>query len=97
MAFNSAQITLVANTATPLLVQGTTGTKFQNISGTVQDPLPIMFSIATGTVYWGGPNVSNTNGFLLTAGSPIIMNIYSNDIPYVYGSAVAVSVVVGRQ
>jgi hypothetical protein len=97
MAFNSAQITLVANTATPLLVQGSTGTKFLNISGNVTDPLPVAIQVASGTVYVGGPNVSASNGFLLTAGVPLIFNVYSNDIPYAYGSAVAVSVLVARQ
>jgi hypothetical protein len=98
MAFNSAQITLAASTITPLLVQGTTGTKFANISGTVSDPLPVQFMITTGTVYWGGPNVSASNGFLMLANVPVVMNIYSNDIPYVFSTGTpVVSVVVGRQ
>jgi hypothetical protein len=99
MAFNSAQITLGAATATPLLVQGTTGTKFNVISLGLQDPLPVQFMITTGTVYWGGPNVSASNGFLMIANVPVVMNVYSNDIPYCYQTAggAVVSVVVGRQ
>jgi hypothetical protein len=98
MPFNTAQITLVASTITPLLVQGTTGTKFNNIVGSVSDPLPVQFMITSGTVYWGGPNVSASNGFLLQANVPIVMNVYDGDIPYVFSTGTpTVYVVVGRQ
>lgn len=98
MAFNTAQITLAASTITPLLVQGTTGTKFENITGNAQDPVPVQFMITTGTVYWGGPNVSASNGFLMVANVPVVMNVYSNDLPYVFSAGTpTVYVAVGRQ
>ena len=103
MAFSARQITLVANTATPLLVAPTsgspTGTQFINIVGSVTDPLPVMFQITTGTVFWGGPDVSATKGMILTADVPIAINRYgASDIPYVFSTGTpVVTVVCGRQ
>ena len=98
MALATQQITLVASTPTALLVQGTTGTKFANITGNLQDPLPVQFMIASGTVYWGGPNVSATNGFPMTANVPVVMALYKNDIPYVFSTGTpVVYVAVGGQ
>ncbi len=99
VAFSARQITLVASTPTPLLVQGTTGTDFNNIDGNLQDPLPVQFMITSGTVYWGGPDVSATKGFPMVANSPVIANCYgSSEIPYVFSTGTpTVYVVVGRQ
>jgi hypothetical protein len=98
MALNTQQITLVASTATPLLVVGSTGTDFLNITGNLQDPLPCTFMVASGTVYWGGPNVSATNGFLMVANAPVTLALYGSDIPYVYSAGTpVVYVAVGRQ
>jgi hypothetical protein len=101
MAFSSRQITLAAATATPLLVKGSgSGTTFKNIVGTVTDPVPVMFMITTGTVYWGGTDVTNSNGMLMTANVPVVMNLYGEgEIPYCYQAAggAVVSVVLGRQ
>ena len=99
MALNTAQITLVASTATPLLVQGTTGTKFINIAGSIQDPLPCQFMITSGTVYWGGSNVSASNGFLMVANVPVILSLYgTTEIPYCFSTTTpTIYVAVGRQ
>jgi hypothetical protein len=99
VAFSTQQITLVAATATPLLVQGSTGTDFINIDGSVTDPLPVMFMISSGTVFWGGPNVSTSNGFPMIANTPVVINCYgSSEIPYVYSAGTpVVYVAVGRQ
>lgn len=99
MAFSARQITLVANTPTPLLVLGTTGTQFNQIVGSVTDPLPVMFQITTGTVFWGGPDVSATKGLLMQANVPISVNCYgASDIPYVFSTGTpVVTVVCGRQ
>lgn len=101
MAFSARQITLVANTITPTLVQGTTGTKFKNIVGTLQDPLPVSIKNedATAVVYWGGSDVSATAGQSIPAGGTVLMNVYgASEIPYVFSTGTPiVSVVVGRQ
>jgi hypothetical protein len=99
MAFATQQITLVASTATPLLVQGTTGTKFNQIVGQVTDPIPVQFMITSGTVYWGGPNVSASNGFLMVANSPVIVNCYGpSEIPYCFSTGTpTIYVACGRQ
>ncbi|HXA33384.1 MAG TPA: hypothetical protein VNV87_14090, partial [Acidimicrobiales bacterium] len=65
MAFSCRQITLVGSaTAVPVLVQGTTGTKFLVIAGNLQDPLPITIKNedASAVVYVGGPDCSATKG-----------------------------------
>jgi hypothetical protein len=91
MAFSTAQITPVANTATSLLA----GFK---IVGQIQDPLPVQFMVTSGTTYWGGPGVTTGNGFIMLANTPVVMNVYSNDIPFVISAApVTVYVAVGRQ
>lgn len=99
MAFSARQITLGAATATPLLVQGTTGTKFPQIVGNITDPIPVQFMITTGTVYWGGSDVDATHGFLMTANAPVVANVYGTEIPYCYQAAggAVVYVVCGRQ
>jgi hypothetical protein len=99
MAFKAVQITLVANTATPLLVQGTTGTRFlEPFNGTVSDPIPCQFMVTSGTVFWGGPDVDATHGFPLVANSPVVSNLYGTEIPYVFSTGTpVVYVVLGRQ
>jgi hypothetical protein len=98
MALSARQITLVASTITPLLVQGTTGTQFRVITGAAPDPLPVMIQITTGTVYVGGPDVSATNGLLLQPNVPMVFALYGNDIPYAFSTGTpVVQVMVGRQ
>jgi hypothetical protein len=98
VALRSRQITLSASTITPLLVQGTSGTQFPNITGTTSDPIPVSFMITSGTVYYGGPDVSASNGMVMVANVPVNWNIYSNDIPYVFSAGTpVVTVVCGRQ
>jgi hypothetical protein len=100
MAFNSAQITLAASTATPLLVQGTTGTEFQNVAGSLQDPIPVQILNNSGTAVWiGGPGVTASNGYPLLEGSPLTWNLYgTSEIPYAFSAGTPVIyVIIGRQ
>jgi hypothetical protein len=100
MALSARQITLVASTPTPLLVQGSSGTQFKTISGTVQDLLPVSIKNedSAATVWIGGPDVSATNGQSLNPGQAVVMNVYSNDLPYAFSTGTPkVSVMVGRQ
>ncbi len=101
MALSCRQITLVATTATPLLVQGTTGTKFNNIDGSITDPLPVIIKNedASSLVYIGGSDVSTTKGQSIAAGGSVVMNLYgSSEIPYAYSAGTPiVSVLCGRQ
>lgn len=103
MALRARQVTLVASTATPLLVAGDgKGFTFTNLGGTVSDPLPISIKNedATATVWIGGDDVSAHRGQSLAAGAVSIMNFYGNpvDIPYAWSTGTPnVSVMVGRQ
>jgi len=100
MALSARQITLVASTPTPLLVQGTTGTQFKTISGIVSDPLPISVrnEDAAVVVWLGGSDVSATRGQSLSPGQTAMVNLYSGDIPYAFSTGTPiVSVLVGRQ
>lgn len=99
MAFKAVQITATGSTPVALIVAGDgTGTTFKNAQGSVQNPLPISFLVTGGTTYWGGPTVSNTTGQILIANSPIIMNVYADDLPYVWSAGSnTVYVVVGQQ
>ena len=100
MAFNTAAITLVGSTPTPLLVQGGGANQFKTISGTVQDPVPVMIVNTTATVvYIGGPTVT-ASGFPLIQNVPMVMNLYGNpvDIPYAFSVGTpTINVIVGRQ
>jgi hypothetical protein len=102
VALSARQITLVASTATPLLVAGTgTGTTFRNTAGNVQDPLPIQVKNedAAAVVWIGGPDVNATHGQSLNAGQSVIMNVYgTSEIPYAFSTGTPiVSVLAGRQ
>lgn len=102
MAFRAVQLTLVANTATACVVLGDgTGTTFKNVGGTVQDPLPIIIKNEDGAavVWWGGSNaVDATHGQSIPAGGSVPMNVYGNDLPWVFSTGTpVVSVVCGRQ
>lgn len=91
MAFSTAQVTPVASTATNLL----TGFK---VTGTVTDPLPVQFYTAGATTYWGGPGVTIGTGSLMLANTPVVMNVYSNDVPWVISATpTLIYIVVGRQ
>jgi hypothetical protein len=93
MALSSQQVTLTASTITDLLA--TAG--FKKV-GSVTDPLPIQFMITAGTCWWGGSNVSAANGFLMVVNSPVVLNVYSNDYPFVFSTGTPlVYLVVGRQ
>lgn len=100
MAFSARQITLVGATATPLLVQGKTGTEFENISGTVGDPVPVTIKNedASAIVYVGGPDVDATHGQSIAAGAAQTYNLYGSDVPYAYSAGTPIiSVLCGRQ
>jgi hypothetical protein len=57
-----------------------------------------MVEITSGTVYLGGSDVDATHGFLMSANTPYVFNIYSNDIPYAFSTGTpVVYVLVGRQ
>jgi len=103
MAFRARQITLVTSTATPLLVQGTAGTDFPNISGNLTDPVPCRIkneAAAGGTVvYIGGSDVSASNGTSLAGQESFTANLYgTSEIPYAFAVGTpTVSVLLGRQ
>lgn len=102
MAFSARQITLVASTATPVLVKGTPAantTVFRAITGSLQDPLPVAIQITTGTVYIGGPDVDATHGMLIQPNVPLEFALYGeSEIPYVFSTGTpVVQVLVGRQ
>lgn len=103
MPLRARQITLVASTATPLLVKGTTGTKFPNIAGTVSDPIPIQLrnEDAAAIIWIGGPDVDATHGQSLKPGETMPLNVYGFDgleIPYAFSTGTPIiSVLAGRQ
>ena len=103
MALSARQITLVASTATPLLVSGTgSGTTFKNASGgTVTDSLPVRIrnEDASATVWIGGSDVSATAGQSLKPGEIMTMNVYGiSEIPWAFSTGTpVVSVLCGRQ
>lgn len=101
MPFLARQITLVGSTATPCLVQGTSGTEFPNVTGSVSDPVPCTIkneATDTTVVYVGGPDVDDTNGQSLPPGASQTYNLYDSDIPYVWSSGTpVVSVLCARQ
>jgi hypothetical protein len=102
MPFSARQITLVTSTATPLLVKGTTGTQFPNITGSVTDPIPVTIkneSASGGTVvYIGGPDVSATAGQSLPGQASMTVNLYGADVPYAFAVGTpVVSLLLGRQ
>lgn len=100
MGFAARQITLVASTATPLLVQGTTGTKFSQLVGSVTGPVPcqIKNEDASAVVWIGGSDVSATKGQSLNAGQTLPLNLYGSDVPYAFSTGTPiVSVLLGQQ
>jgi hypothetical protein len=102
MALVAHQIALNASTATPLLVQGTTGTEFENVQGSVQDPLPIWIKneSASIVVWIGGSAVTALTGQSIAAGAVLPLTLYgSSEIPYAIAASAtpSVSVLAGRQ
>lgn len=101
MAFSSRVVTVGAASATPLLVLGTgSGTTFKNIQGTLQDPLPVIVTnTGAATLFIGGSDVTNVNGFPLAQNQSLPMALYNpSEIPYAYSVAgTTVPVLVGRQ
>ena len=91
----------MASTATPLLVVGTTGTKFPNITGAVTDPVPVQIKNedAALTAWIGGPDVSASKGQSLGPGVVMTFNLYGDlEIPYAFSTGTPiVSVLVARQ
>ena len=99
MAFNTASITLVASTATALLVQGGGANQFKNISGTLQDPLPVIIVNTSATAtFIGGSGVTAT-GFPLIQNVPVVMALYGpSEVPYAFSAGTpTINVLVGRQ
>ena len=102
MSLLSRQIELNDSTATPLLVQGFTGTDFPRTVGSTQDPIPVVIQnqdAAIG-VYIGGPDVASDNGYLLPAGGTIPMALLGeSEIPYAISASGTpiVCVLCGRQ
>ncbi len=100
--FSARQLTLVASTPTPVLVQGTgTGTTFKAIQGTLQDPIPIRIRNEDGAaiVLIGGSDVDATHGQTLKPFETFTANLYGEkEIPYVWSTGTpVVSVLLGRQ
>ena len=102
MSLSARQITLSDSAATPLLVEGITGTEFRNIEGSLQDPLPLLLQNLDNTIdIWiGGEDVSTTKGWLLVPGASIPMQLFgSSEIPYAIAASgtPVIAVLVGRQ
>lgn len=109
MAFNANQITVSNATPTALLVQGgtpqsPTAGSFYNITGSANDPLPVIIknTDASITVFIGGNQQTLTtgNGYPLLAGASLPMTLLnSGDIPYALAASGSpkVAVLVGRQ
>ena len=78
MPVSSVQVS-VSTTAVALVAA-----PFTNLDGTIQDPTPVILenTHATATVYIGGPGVTSSNGYPLTAGSSLPMQLINSDIPY---------------
>lgn len=90
----------MASTATPLLVKGTAGTDFPQITGSVSGPIPcqIKNEDASAVVWIGGPDVSATDGQSLDAGETLPLNLYGSDIPWAFSTGTpVVSVLCGQQ
>lgn len=101
MALVARQITLVASTATALLVAGTTGTKFNNIQGNVTTPLGVSIKNedTAATVWIGGSDVSATKGQSLAPGQTLPLALFgSSEIPYAFSTGTPIiSVICGQQ
>jgi len=103
VAFKVIQLTLVEDTATPTIVQGSGDDQFKNVSGTATDPLPVSIKNedASDTVWWGGSDVDDTHGQSLAPGASQVFGLTgmpASDIPYVYSTGTPiVSVAVGKQ
>lgn len=105
MALKSIQLVLVANTAQAAIVQGAGSSQFPNLSGTVQDPLPVLISNLDPalTIYVGGPGVLPGTGTPIGPGSSRAFALIGSpvsDIPWVIGSSGATptfAVLCGRQ
>lgn len=101
MAFKAIQITLVESTATPLLVQGSGDGQLKNITGSLQDRLPLVIQNLddTDVLYIGGPDVTDSLGISIPVGGSISFDLYGEDaIPYAYSAgAIVVGVLAGRQ
>jgi hypothetical protein len=102
MAIKSVQIALSSSTATPLLVQGSSGTQFLNITGSMSDQLPIQVKNTDSaiTIYLGGVGVTSSTGYPLLAGQSISFGLLgSGDVPYAISASgtPTVAVMAGRQ
>lgn len=98
MGFKAIQLT--AGAAQACLVQGSGAGQFKNISGTVQDPLPVSIKNEDPavTMWWGGPDVSATKGQSIAPGATVVMNLYNDsEIPWLFAASGTFSVVCGRQ
>ncbi len=104
MALRSQAIALNTSTATPLLVKGTSSGQFPNISGTVNDPLPVIIqnNNASISITVGGPNVASEGGVVIPAGSSLQLSLIGSpvsDIPYAVSASATpnATVICGRQ
>ena len=102
MALLSRHIVTSHTTAAPVLVQGTTGTKFPIIVGSLQDPLPIILQNldAAINIFIGGPDVSSSNGYALAPGASLPMQLFGeSEIPYIVAASgtPTLAVLCGRQ
>lgn len=98
MTIKAVQFAIAQNTATLVVPLSS----FPNLQPSLQDPLPVEIKNedTTAVVWWGGPDVTSIKGQSITAGNVAIMNLYGNDLPWVYTTASSnpiVSIVVGRQ
>jgi hypothetical protein len=101
--FNQAQIAMSTTQTTPLLVYGTSAGEFANISGTVQDPLPVLIQNidASNTVYLGNEDVTTETGYPLGPNLSLALALVGQIVDIPYGIAASgspkVAVLVGRQ
>lgn len=101
MAFKAIQITLVEATPTPLLVRGNGDGQLKNITGNIQDKLPLIIQNLddTDVLFIGGPDVSDTLGVSIATGESLRLDLYGEgEIPYAYSAgAIIVGILAGRQ
>jgi hypothetical protein len=102
MPFKSVQIALNASTATPLVVQGYTGTDFPNTTGVDGDEIPFLITNcdAVIVIYIGGPGVTTATGTPLAAGAALPIGVVGGgEIPYAIAASgtPTVAVLAGRQ
>lgn len=100
MAFVGSQVALTT-TAAPLWAFEET-TALQKISGTAQDPIPVLI-ICSSAMFLGGPTVTNTGadvGMLWPANTPLGISVFGDsEVLYacLASSTATAQVLLGRQ